>query len=453
MLSILFYTLTLPVQATIKDNIYIGTWKSDSTFKLLDATQGKVLIRPYEDEESNLFLSLYLESSKSPTSALFIQTQIQSLDTILTKDSNSTLNQLRSRSNIKSSLNCSITSHRATCAVSSLTEKFKFTASARKLKRTQLQEPIVSYSFVISCVSITLLLAFSKHTQDCVASDRVAQKTSIEFLIFQSAIDFWYSVWHLYLSFNYFLAHEYLVLAGFMTFAVYLVIHGRLMMTVWKAQNPGYAQDGLILFKIRFAVFEGFWLIFIMSFVPAFILMRQLKVYIVLFSHNYLPMIYNSARYGFKHAIKPNIIVTISLARLALLLYLFGFAHEFMGGKRDLLACLVFTVYLFVQTSIVLLQNRNPKFFLPWFCRPETYSYLRDDEFERIQEKSECTICMTELSLAGHESAEVFNFSKTWHTPCKHMFHEDCLKTWMTIKMECPTCRSQLPFTEEAEEP
>ena len=415
MLSILFFTLTSLVQADMKENVYSGTWKSDSVFKLLDSTEGKVFIRPYQDEESNFYLSVFLESNKSPVSALFIQTQVASLDTILTKDSNSTLNYIRSRSNIKSSFNCSITPKKASCTVSSHSEQFKFTASGKKLKLNQLQEPIVSYSFVISCVSITLLLAFSKHTQDCVASDRVAQKTSIEFLIFQSAIDFWYSIWHLYLSFNYFLAHEYLVLAGFMTFAVYLVIHGRLMMTVWKVQNPEFTQDGLILFKIRFAVFEGFWLIFIMSFIPALVLMRQLKIYIVLFSHNYFPLIYNSARYGYKNAIKANIIVTISLARLGLLLYLFGFSHEFMGGKSDFRACFIFIIYFFIQTLVVLVQNKNPKFFLPRCCRPETYSYLRDDKFEKIQEKSECTICMTELNLAGHENGEIFNFSKTWH--------------------------------------
>ena len=30
-------------------------------------------------------------------------------------------------------------------------------------------------------------------------------------------------------------------------------------------------------------------------------------------------------------------------------------------------------------------------------------------------------------------------------TPCNHYFHESCLKEWMNHKMECPTCRQQLP--------
>jgi len=30
-------------------------------------------------------------------------------------------------------------------------------------------------------------------------------------------------------------------------------------------------------------------------------------------------------------------------------------------------------------------------------------------------------------------------------TPCKHTFHEKCLKDWMEIKLECPYCRANLP--------
>lgn len=30
-------------------------------------------------------------------------------------------------------------------------------------------------------------------------------------------------------------------------------------------------------------------------------------------------------------------------------------------------------------------------------------------------------------------------------TPCHHKFHENCLKNWMIVKLECPTCRGNLP--------
>lgn len=34
---------------------------------------------------------------------------------------------------------------------------------------------------------------------------------------------------------------------------------------------------------------------------------------------------------------------------------------------------------------------------------------------------------------------------KIMKTPCSHRFHIHCLKEWMKIKLECPTCRKKLP--------
>lgn len=30
-------------------------------------------------------------------------------------------------------------------------------------------------------------------------------------------------------------------------------------------------------------------------------------------------------------------------------------------------------------------------------------------------------------------------------TPCNHYFHRDCLLSWTDVKLECPTCRRELP--------
>ncbi len=30
-------------------------------------------------------------------------------------------------------------------------------------------------------------------------------------------------------------------------------------------------------------------------------------------------------------------------------------------------------------------------------------------------------------------------------TPCKHLFHRECLKLWMVNKNDCPVCRFHLP--------
>lgn len=30
-------------------------------------------------------------------------------------------------------------------------------------------------------------------------------------------------------------------------------------------------------------------------------------------------------------------------------------------------------------------------------------------------------------------------------TPCGHKFHPSCLKSWMEVKLSCPTCRHTIP--------
>ena len=30
-------------------------------------------------------------------------------------------------------------------------------------------------------------------------------------------------------------------------------------------------------------------------------------------------------------------------------------------------------------------------------------------------------------------------------TPCKHLFHSECLEIWMELKNICPVCRSEIP--------
>ena len=37
-------------------------------------------------------------------------------------------------------------------------------------------------------------------------------------------------------------------------------------------------------------------------------------------------------------------------------------------------------------------------------------------------------------------------------TPCQHKYHIYCLRNWMNIKLECPSCRHELPPIEEDED-
>lgn len=49
----------------------------------------------------------------------------------------------------------------------------------------------------------------------------------------------------------------------------------------------------------------------------------------------------------------------------------------------------------------------------------------------------DCVICMFPVPLEPPSGRMV--------TPCDHFFHEECLRRWMSVKLECPTCRRALP--------
>eukprot|EP00490_Sorites_sp_Unknown_P000558 CAMPEP_0114690540 /NCGR_PEP_ID=MMETSP0191-20121206/65824_1 /TAXON_ID=126664 /ORGANISM="Sorites sp." /LENGTH=520 /DNA_ID=CAMNT_0001980613 /DNA_START=56 /DNA_END=1619 /DNA_ORIENTATION=- len=52
-----------------------------------------------------------------------------------------------------------------------------------------------------------------------------------------------------------------------------------------------------------------------------------------------------------------------------------------------------------------------------------------------IEENEHCVICRDSL----------FDGSKPKKLPCGHIFHIDCLKSWLVMQQVCPTCRAEIP--------
>ncbi|KAH8739568.1 RING-H2 finger containing membrane associated protein [Cryptosporidium ryanae] len=53
----------------------------------------------------------------------------------------------------------------------------------------------------------------------------------------------------------------------------------------------------------------------------------------------------------------------------------------------------------------------------------------------------QCVICMANIIVLNNFESEMCGVC----TPCDHIFHQKCLKQWMDIKLECPTCRRIIP--------
>ncbi|CDW82737.1 ring finger ubiquitin ligase [Stylonychia lemnae] len=55
--------------------------------------------------------------------------------------------------------------------------------------------------------------------------------------------------------------------------------------------------------------------------------------------------------------------------------------------------------------------------------------------------QEECVICLNSLRFDGQTQ----NLKEYMRTPCNHKFHEACLKQWSNIRLECPSCRQEIP--------
>lgn len=74
--------------------------------------------------------------------------------------------------------------------------------------------------------------------------------------------------------------------------------------------------------------------------------------------------------------------------------------------------------------------------------------------------QDECVVCMSSLckepNIQNSQNIQTRitlsklkpKLNQIMKTPCNHQFHCLCLVEWMSIKLECPTCRSNLPVLE-----
>lgn len=142
-----------------------------------------------------------------------------------------------------------------------------------------------------------------------------------------------------------------------------------------------------------------------------------------------------------RNAIKPSVYLCIAVGRLLLILYIFGCPSNFLYWRPKYWFVALMTVLIVVQIAILALQRvYGARFLLPQRFKPNVYSYYKaiPDELE-MTEQIECNIC---LSVIEKEDPLVMT------TPCNHLFHSNCLTNWMEIKLQCPTCRAELPSIE-----
>jgi len=182
----------------------------------------------------------------------------------------------------------------------------------------------------------------------------------------------------------------------------------------------------------------------------SYFILRNILVYYWLWSLIMLyPLfqIYHNCRYvSRKSCFSWRIHLVAFLSQVSYLIGMKFFDDNIFKTPRDRVFCFVILGIVLGQIGFMKLQKTfGNLFFLPKNWRNE-YNYMRNLSAVSTPDDLTCPICM--LKLDENPEGEGLHkplITKFMETPCKHTFHETCLKKWLDVRTICPCCRFDLP--------
>jgi hypothetical protein len=245
---------------------------------------------------------------------------------------------------------------------------------------------------------------------------------------------------------------------------MFCVFEMRTVVMIYQARfAQELSQEGWMGLRRRLASLHlRFYIsLFVMMFL-AFIFHSSTTIIIMLFYSFWWPQIYHNISSGTRKAFHPAYLWGTAISRLFIPLYFIGCPYNFLNILLDqplfngsYYGCFFLIFWVMLQASILSLQDKyGSRFMIPGFLLPSKYDYFRyvnpntirsssiQDGIEQDIENGnlcECVICYNGIQLTN---------GSYMITPCDHLFHKDCLKNWLEVKLECPVCRTRCPSPE-----
>ena len=206
----------------------------------------------------------------------------------------------------------------------------------------------------------------------------------------------------------------------------------------------------------------------------------------------WVPQIHRNIIRNCRKALRWEFVIGESVLRLAPIVYVYVVPDNVLFIENDVNAAYGLMGWVWIQLCALVSQEvLGPRFFVPGGWAPPAYDYhpiLREEDEEagaampigftqvtadptspttpkpgESKEKGkkvfDCAICTENIEVpvvpasgvgegervASIGAASIFSRRAYMVTPCRHIFHSQCLEGWMRYRLQCPICRENLP--------
>lgn len=194
------------------------------------------------------------------------------------------------------------------------------------------------------------------------------------------------------------------------------------------------------------------------------------------------PQVYRNTIRNCRKALTWEYVIGSSMLRAVPVLYWYFADHNILSIDTSPSTAFILLGWLWLQVAVLISQQfLGPRLFVRESWCPPAYDYhpvLREDDVEaggmsigllasaseakdkddKTRKVFDCAICMNEIDVPvlansdGSGGVVGRGTGATWLeqrnymvTPCRHIFHADCLEGWMNLRLVCPVCREALP--------
>ncbi|CAD8107767.1 unnamed protein product [Paramecium sonneborni] len=239
---------------------------------------------------------------------------------------------------------------------------------------------------------------------------------------------------------------QYFILPSFFFFMLTMNCDLKLLWIICRIRFQEQFQDQ----QSQRQFLTKFFIIYYSSLLTLFLLLQEYELYnsfLLLIGFFMTPQIIHNIRLGSNPKFILEYIFGFLSINIAVPLYFRGYPDNFRRLKPSLEFCISWLLIFFVQILILYIQyKKGPRKIIPKCLLPKQYNYYQN---YKIQELEDCAICLLHLMIEPDQQEQDLDrmlVSKVLMiTPCGHKFHPFCLKSWMEIKLTCPTCRNTIP--------